>query len=50
MNRRDFFVSSLAAAIAASLAGSRALAAAAPVASDIKAVTGGGAEVVLGKG
>jgi FAD/FMN-containing dehydrogenase len=49
MNRRDFFVSSLAAAIAASLAGNRALAAAAPVASDIKAVTGGGAEVVLGK-
>jgi len=48
MNRRDFFVSSLAATIAASLAGSRALAAAAaPVAGDIKAVTGGGAGVVL---
>ena len=48
MNRRDFFVSSLAATIAASLAGSRALAAAAaPIVGDIKAVTGGGAEVVL---
>ena len=49
MNRRDFFVSSLAAAIATSLAGNRALGAAAPVASDIKAVTGGGADVVLRK-
>jgi FAD/FMN-containing dehydrogenase len=50
MNRRDFFVSSLAAAVAASLAGSKAFAAAGtPVAADIDAVTGGGAKVTLGK-
>jgi FAD/FMN-containing dehydrogenase len=49
MNRREFFVTSLAATIAASLAGNRALAAAAPVADDVRAVTGGGADVVLGR-
>jgi len=50
MNRRDFFVSSLAATVAASLAGTRALAAtAAPVASDVAAVTGNGAQVTLGR-
>src|SRR5512133_3585770 len=50
MNRRDFFVSSLAATVAASLAGTRALAAAAaPVASDVVAVTGNGAQVTLGR-
>jgi FAD/FMN-containing dehydrogenase len=50
MNRRDFFVSSLAAAVAASLAQSRAFAAgAAPVMADIEAVTGRGAKVTLGK-
>ena len=50
MNRRDFFVSSLAAAVAASLAGSKALAATGtPVAADIEAVTGSGAKVALGK-
>lgn len=48
MNRRDFFVSSLAAAVAASLAQGKALAAtAAPVAADIQAVTGAGAKVTL---
>ena len=48
MNRRDFFVSSLAAAVAASLAQGRVLAAsAAPLAADIQAVTGGGAKVTL---
>ncbi len=48
MNRRDFFVSSLAAAVAASLAQSRALAAeATPFAADIQAVTGGGAKLTL---
>jgi FAD/FMN-containing dehydrogenase len=50
MNRRDFFVSSLAAAVAASLAGTRALAAAtAPIASDVAAVTGSGAQITLGR-
>jgi len=49
MNRRDFFVSSLAAAVATSLAGSRALAAVTPIEADIGAVTGAGAKVVLAK-
>jgi len=49
MNRRDFFRSSLAATLAASLANSHALAALAPVAADVEAVTGGGAKVTLAK-
>ncbi len=50
MNRRDFFVSSLAAAVAASLAGNRALAApAAAVPAEIEATTGAGARVTLGR-
>jgi hypothetical protein len=49
MNRRDFFMSSLAAAVAASLAGGRAWAATAPIAGDIEAVTGGGARIALEK-
>ncbi len=49
MNRRDFFVSSLAAAVAASLAGNRALASGEPVAGDIQALTGDGRPVTLGK-
>jgi len=50
VNRRDFFRSSLAAAVAASVAGSRALAAVAPIQGDIEAVTGAGARVTLGQG
>ena len=38
MNRRDFFRSSLAAALATSLANGRALAALAPISADIEAV------------
>jgi hypothetical protein len=49
MNRRDFFMSSLAAAVAASLAGGRTWAAAAPIAGDIEAVTGGGTRIALEK-
>jgi FAD/FMN-containing dehydrogenase len=49
MNRREFFRSSLAAAIATSLAGNRALAALAPVATDVEAVTGSGARVTLAR-
>ena len=49
MNRRDFFRSSLAAAVATSLMGSRALAALAPVATDLEAVTGDGAKLTLPK-
>ena len=49
MNRRDFFRSSIAAALATSLGNSRALAALAPVAADVEAVTGGGARVTLAK-
>lgn len=50
MNRRDFFVSSVAAAIASTLAGNRAWAAAAqPIVADVEAVTGNGAKVALGK-
>jgi len=49
MNRRDFFMPSLAAALATSVAGSRALAAMPPIAGDIEAVTGSGARVSLGK-
>jgi FAD/FMN-containing dehydrogenase len=49
MNRRDFFRSSLAAAVATSLAGNRALAALAPVATDVEAVTGSGGKVTLQK-
>ena len=49
MNRRDFFRSSLAAAVATSLAGNRALAALAPIATDLEAVTGDGAKVTLAK-
>jgi FAD/FMN-containing dehydrogenase len=50
MNRRDFFVSSLAAAVAASLAGNRALAASsAAVPAEIEATAGTGARVTLGR-
>ena len=49
MNRRDFFMSSLAAALATSVASSRALAALEPVAGDIEAVTGGGGKVSLAR-
>jgi hypothetical protein len=49
MNRRDFFRSSLAAAIATSLAGRSALAAVVPVATDLEAVTGSGARVTLAR-
>ena len=49
MNRRDFFMSSLAAALATSVVGNRALAAMAPIAGDIEAVTGSGAKVSLAK-
>jgi len=50
MNRREFFRSSLAVAVATSLMGSRALAELAPVATDLEAVTGDGAKVTLPKG
>ena len=49
MNRRDFFMSSLAAALATTLANSRALAAIAPISADIEAVTGGGARVTIAR-
>ena len=49
MNRRDFFRSSLAAAVATSLAGRSALAAVVPVATDLEAVTGNGGKVTLAK-
>jgi len=49
VNRRDFFRSSLAAAVAASLPLDRVLAAAQPVVADVKAVTGTGAATVLDK-
>jgi FAD/FMN-containing dehydrogenase len=49
MNRRDFFMSSLAAALATSLGNSRALAAVAPINADLEAVTGGGAKVTLAR-
>jgi FAD/FMN-containing dehydrogenase len=47
MNRREFFRSSLAAAVATSLASHRALAALAPVGTDLEAVTGSGTNVTL---
>ncbi len=47
MNRRDFFRSSLAAAVATALPYHRVLAAAQPVAQDIQAVTGNGTATVL---
>jgi FAD/FMN-containing dehydrogenase len=47
MNRRDFFLSSLAAAVAASLTDLRALAATSPVTTGIEAVTGNGGKVSL---
>ena len=49
MDRRDFLKSSIAAALGASLANSRALAALTPVSADIEAVTGNGAKVVLAR-
>jgi FAD/FMN-containing dehydrogenase len=49
MNRREFFRSSLAAAVATSLASNRALAALVPVATDLEAVTGNGARITLPK-
>jgi hypothetical protein len=49
MDRREFFRSSLAAAVAASLPFSRVLAASQPVGADIQAVTGAGASTVLDK-
>lgn len=47
MNRRDFVASSLAAAVAASLAGHRSLAADGPVAAELEAVKGNGGRVVI---
>jgi hypothetical protein len=47
MNRRDFVVSSLAAAVATSLGGHRSFGADAPVATELQAVTGNGDKVVL---
>jgi FAD/FMN-containing dehydrogenase len=49
MDRRNFLKSSMAAALGASLANSRALAALTPVSADIEAVTGNGAKVVLAR-
>jgi len=49
MNRRDFFLSSVAAGVAASLGGRAAWAALAPIATDVEAVTGSGARVVLAR-
>jgi len=49
MDRRDFLKSSLAAALATSLANGRALAALAPISADIEAVTGGGGKVTLAR-
>jgi FAD/FMN-containing dehydrogenase len=49
MNRRDFFMSSLAAAVATTLADSRAFAAAIPISTDVEAVTGAGTKVTLAK-
>ncbi len=49
MNRRDFCRSSLAVAVATSLAGNRALAALAPLETDLEAVTGNGAKITLPK-
>jgi FAD/FMN-containing dehydrogenase len=49
MDRRDFLKSSIAAALGASLANSRALAALTPVSADIEAVTGNGAKVILAR-
>jgi FAD/FMN-containing dehydrogenase len=49
MNRRDFFRSSLAAAVATSLASRSALAAIVPVATDVEAVTGNGGKVTLAR-
>ncbi len=49
MNRREFFRSSLAAAVAASLPYHRVLAAAQPVLADVQAVTGAGASTVVDK-
>lgn len=49
MNRRRFFLSSLAAAVGATLPYNRLLAALQPIASDLQAVKGGGAATVLEK-
>jgi FAD/FMN-containing dehydrogenase len=49
MNRRRFFLSTLAAAVGAALPYNRLLAALQPVASDLRAVKGGGAATVLEK-
>jgi FAD/FMN-containing dehydrogenase len=49
MNRRDFFLSSLAAAVGASLPYSRLLAAVQPIVDGIQAVKGGGGATVLEK-
>ena len=49
MNRRRFFLSSLAAAVGAALPYNRLLAALQPIASDLQAVKGGGAATVLEK-
>mgnify|MGYP006370924803 CR=1 FL=1 len=49
MNRRDFFRSSLAAAVATSLVGTRALSALAPVVTDLEAVTGSGAKITVAR-
>jgi FAD/FMN-containing dehydrogenase len=47
MNRRDFVVSSLAAAVASSLVDVRVLADVVPVAGDVEAVTGAGTKVAI---
>ncbi|HEX6850960.1 MAG TPA: FAD-binding oxidoreductase [Candidatus Polarisedimenticolaceae bacterium] len=49
MDRRDFFLSSLAAAVGASLPYGRLLAALQPIATDLQAVTGAGTATVLEK-
>ena len=49
MNRRDFFMSSLAAALASSVVDSRLFAATVPISVDVEAVTGSGGKVTLSK-
>ncbi len=49
MNRRDFCVSSVAAAVAAALAGRSVMAAVTPIETDIQAVSGSGGKITLEK-
>jgi FAD/FMN-containing dehydrogenase len=49
MNRRDFCVSSVAAAVAAALAGRGVMAAVTPIETDIQAVSGSGGKIILEK-